>query len=69
LRETAKRGLPRGYSSSPWLAYLIWLYSGMGRLLMQGYQERKEKIERREFKLLVALIQKLKTVAAVLEHI
>jgi hypothetical protein len=41
----------------------------MGRLLMQGYQERKEKIERREFKLLVALIQKLKTVAAVLEHI
>jgi len=34
-----------------------------------NYHQEKERIERREFKLLLALIYKLKTAAAVLERI
>jgi hypothetical protein len=34
-----------------------------------NYHQEKERIERREFKLLLALIHKLKTAAAVLERI
>ena len=33
------------------------------------YQKEKERVERREFQLLLALIHKLKTAAAVLERI
>ena len=48
-----------------------------GRLVMQDhisdsrytYQKEKERVERREFQLLLALIHKLKTAAAVLERI
>jgi hypothetical protein len=39
------------------------------KLIRGNYHQEKERIERREFKLLLSLIHKLKTATAVLERI